>query len=177
MSRRIGLAALVVGLAIFAAGSSAGGVSHRDAATDVKGGPGPDITAVTAYERAGQLRFRIEFEKAPPLAFGTKPGFTDMLIVTISTTGKIDPRRANYYLGVHGAALKRVMLVRLPQRHAVLLGPALVSGRSLTLSLSPRRIGDAESIRFSVAAGREMNEGAGGGEDHAPNRGTWLWAR
>ena len=177
MWKRAGLAVLTAAVVVGSAGAIAGGVRHRDAVGDVEGAAGPDITAVTVSERAHRIRFRIEFAKSPPLRFAKDLRFTDVVIIAISTTGRADPQRASYFLGVHAVDLKHVVLSRWPKRGVVASGPAVVSGNSLTLSVDPRRIGDPESIRFSVAAGREFAEGQGGGEDHAPNSGTWLWIR
>ncbi len=175
MSRRLFGFALVLAAAVVSGAAASGTVRHRDAVGDVKGGSGPDITAVTALEQAGRIAFRVEFAKAPPLTFSKPRGYTDMLIIGISTTDKTSPKQANWFLGVHGADLKRVSLVRAGRTGVVRVAPAVVSGRILTLSLDPRRIGNPKAIRFSVAAGREMQ--AGGGEDYAPDSGTWRWVR
>ena len=140
--------------------------AHRDAASDVKGGPGPDIAAVTAYERAGQLRFRIEFEKAPPLAFGTRPGLPTAHRRHLGNRqdrpqeGELLPRNARRRseaspvrslaaearrLAGPGARLRQE-----PDARSVLAGLA-----------TPNRSGS----RSRPAA--KMNEGAGGGEDQA----------
>ena len=153
-------------------------VWYRDGAGDVLGGPGPDIRFVRGTDRAGRISFRVVFAKAPPLAVSKKQGFTDMLIVAIWTSRKAVADRPQYWLGVHGADLRRVSLVNARTRRSVRLGPALVRDKTVTLSVDARRIGDPRVMRFSVAAGRERNEGAGGGGDLAPDRGTSpLWVR
>ncbi len=175
--RWLGLAVVLGGLVVVPIAASDSSLSYRDPAGDVKGGPGPDIRSVSALDRAGRISFRIGFVKAPPLAVSTKQGFTDMLLVTIWTTGKIGSKQPHYWLGVHGADLTHVALVNAVKKSTVLLGPAVVSGKSVTLSLDSRRIGNPKTIRFSVVAGREMNKGPGGGGDSAPDKGTWLWVR
>lgn len=153
-------------------------VWYRDAAGDVNGGPGPDIRFVRGTDQAGRISFRVAFGKAPPLAVSTKQGFTDMLIVTIWTTEKTGAKQPHYWLGVHGADMAHVSLVNALTRRSVRVQPAVVSGKTVILSLDARRIGDPRVLRFSVAAGREMNEGEGGGDDLAPDKGTSpLWVR
>jgi hypothetical protein len=177
-ARWLGIAALAVALVAVPAAVSDSSVWYRDAAGDVRGGPGPDIRFVRATDRGGRISLRVVFAKSPPLAVSTKRGFTDMLIVTIWTTGKTGPRQPHYWLGVHAADLTGVALVNALKRSSVRLGPAVVSGKTVTLSLDADRIGDPRVIRFSVAAGREMNEGRGGGGDLAPDHGTsLLWVR
>jgi hypothetical protein len=95
-----------------------------------------------------------------------------MLLVTIWTAGKTGPKQPHYWLGVHGADLKRVPLVDALSRKMVWLGPSVVLGKSVTLTVNTRQIGNPRMIKFSVAAGREMNEGTGGGSDFAPDKGT-----
>ncbi len=169
---------VVAALVAVPAAVSDSSIWYRDAAGDVKGGPGPDIRFVRGTDRAGRISFRVVFAKAPPLAVSTKQGFTDMLIVTIWTTGKTGAKQPHYWLGVHGADLTRVSLVNALTKGSARLGPAVVRDKTVVLSLDARRIGDPRVMRFSVAAGREMNKGAGGGGDLAPDKGTSpLWVR
>lgn len=178
MSAKLGLAVLAAGLVVVPAALSDSSVWYRDGPGDVKGGPGPDIRFVRATDRAGRISFRVVFAKAPPLGVSTKQGFTDMLIVTIWTTGKTGARQPHYWLGVHGVDLTRVTLVNALTKRSVRLGPAVVSDKTVILSLDAHRIGDPRMIKFSVAAGREMNRGTGGGGDLAPDKGTSpLWVR
>jgi hypothetical protein len=172
------LALLAAALIVVPVAVSDSSVWYRDAAGDVTGGPGPDIRFVRGTDRAGRISFRVAFAKAPPLAVSAKQGFTDMVIVTVWTTGKTGPREPHYWLGVHGADLKRVSLVNALTKSSVRLGPAVVSRKTVILTFDASRIGDPRAIRFSVAAGREMNEGAGGGGDLAPDNGASpLWVR
>lgn len=176
-TRWLGIAALLAALVVVPGAASDSGVWYRDAAGDVRGGQGPDIRFVRATDRAGRISFNVVFAKAPPLAVSTKQGFTDMLLVTI-WTGKTGAAQPHYWLGVHGADPTRVSLVNALTRSSVRLGPAVISGKTVTLSLDADRIGDPRMIRFSVAAGRETNERTGGGGDFAPDKGTSpLWVR
>jgi len=69
-------------------------------------------------------------------------------------------------------------LAQVQTKRSVRLPEAVVSHKAVILSLDPHRIGDPRTIRFSVAAGREMNKGTGGGGDLAPDKGTSpLWVR
>jgi hypothetical protein len=165
------VAAAVAALVIVPAALS-GAISYRDSAGDVKGGPGPDIRSVSAVAQKGRLSFRITFAKAPPLMYSTKRGFTDMLLVTVWTTRSTSTKAPHYWLGVHGADLKHVPLVNALTKKMVWLEPSVVLGKSVTLSVNASQVGNPRMIKFSVAAGREMNEGAGGGSDVAPDKGT-----
>jgi hypothetical protein len=177
-ARWLSLAVLAAGLVVAPTAVSDSSVSYRDAGGDVKGGAGPDIRFVGATDRAGRISFRIAFAKAPPLAVSAKQRFTDMLIVTIWTTRKTGARQPHYWLGVHAADLTHVSLVNALTKRMVRVGPAAVSGKTVTLSFHARRIGDPRFIRFSVGAGRELNDGTGGGGDLAPDKGTSpLWVR
>lgn len=178
MTARFALAVLAAGLAIVPTALADSSVWYRDPRGDVKGGPGPDVTFVRATDRAGRISFRVVFTKAPPLSASAEQGFTDMLIVMIWTTARIRANQPNYWLVVHGADLGRVTLVNGLTKRKVRLGPAAVSKKTVILSLDADRIGDPRTVRFSVGAGREMNEGTGGGGDSAPDRGTSpLWVR
>lgn len=178
MSARLGLAVLAAGFVAVPTALSDSSIWYRDGRGDVRGGPGPDITFVRATDRAGRITFRVVFAKAPPLAVSTKQGFTDMLIVTIWTSAKTGARQPHYWLGVHGADLRHVILVNALTKRSVRLPEAVVSHKTVILSLDPHRIGDPRTIRFSVAAGREMSKGTGGGGDLAPDKGTSpLWVR
>ena len=177
-ARWLYLTLLAAALVVCPVAESYSSVWYRDAAGDVKGGPGPDIRFVRGTDQACRISFSVGFAKAPPLAVSTRQGFTDMLIVTVWTTGKTGPCEPHYWLGVHGADLKRVSLVNALTKSSVRLGPAVVSRKTVTFTLDASRIGDPRTIRFSVAAGREINEGAGGGGDLAPDKGTSpLWVR
>jgi hypothetical protein len=175
-TRWLCVAAAVAGLVLVPAGVSGGipdrVVSYHDRVGDVRGGPGPDIATVSGWERDGRVSFRVTFTRTPPLAFSTTQRFTDMLLVSIWTSG--NTKQPRYWLGVHGVDLKRVGLVDAVTRKIAWLGPAVVSGKSVTLSVDARRIGKPRTIRFSVAAGRERSEGTGtrGGGDYAPDKGT-----
>ena len=178
MSAKLGSAVLAAGLVVVPAALSDSSVWYRDGAGDVKGGPGPDIRFVRATDRADQISFRVVFAKAPPLAVSTGRGFTDMLIIAIWTTRKAGAEQPHYWLGVHGVDLTRVTLVDALTKRSVRLRPAVVSDKTVILTLDARRIGNPRTIRLSVAAGREMNKGTGGGGDLAPDRGTSpLWVR
>jgi hypothetical protein len=94
--------------------------------------------------------------------------------------GLVDSKRPNYWLGVHGMDMSRVGLAwARGDRHGITwLGPPTAVSKSVTLSVAPRLIGSPKTIRYSVAVGREMGDGGtGGGEDFAPNAGTWLFVR
>ncbi len=173
---RVTLAVLAVVIAVFGfMASAASGARHTDPLADVRGGRGPDISAVEASQSGMVLRFQVEFAKTAPLAFSARRAFTDMLLVTISTHGKRDPKQYDYLLGVHAAVPSRVMLVRRSGGRQADVAPAIVAGHTLTLLLDSRRIGDPERIMFAVFAGREYNNRAGGGGDSAPNQGSYAF--
>jgi hypothetical protein len=152
---------------------SDGAVVVRDARGDVKGGPGPDIVAASAREHAGRISFHAVFTTSPPLIVSTKQGFTDMLLVSIWTSDRVT-RRPDYWLGVHAVDLERVVLVNAQTRKMISLRPAVVSRRSVTLTVAEYKIGNPSVIRFSVAAGRETNAESGGGGDLAPDHGASM---
>jgi hypothetical protein len=162
---------------------------YTDAAGDVTAGQGPDITAVDISESAGLISIKVTFANTPPLAFSTvpAPGFTDMLLIPITTIGTSTP--VDFVAGVHGADLERWVLRRdcatpdcsggLEKPELMHPGPTVVSERSVTFSFSPQIIGDPTGISFYLAAGREGAEAgqAGDGSDMAPNSGRWQWTR
>jgi hypothetical protein len=174
---RLILAVLAAAIAVFGLmASAATGARHTDPLGDVQGGgPGPDIRAVETTQSGGLLRFQIEFAKTPPLAVSAHQAFTDMLIVTISTHGKRDPKQADYLLGVHAAVPSRVMLIRRSGGQQADVAPAIVNGDTITLSLDSSRIGDPERIMFAALARREFNNGSGGSDDNTPDHGSYAF--
>lgn len=172
--------ALAVGVSVAGAGAS-----FPDPAGDVHGGAGPDLTTVSISHTASTVTFAFRFAKAPPLAVGVKERWVDMLLVLID----VPPRSlkqvgrewsgADYYLGTHGRE-GAGMLVRAPKTPSangriVARPKAVVSGRTLRFSLRRAALGDPGSVEFVVAAGRETSTEAGGGEDFAPDDGTFHY--
>jgi hypothetical protein len=88
---------------------------------------------------------------------------------------------ANFAVGTHGPS-KTGLMVRLGQKipaesRLVARFTILTSGSTLTFSIPRRALGNPAWFTFSVAAAREMEEGAtGGGVDSAPARGTFRYA-
>jgi hypothetical protein len=173
-----GLAVLVVGLVVVPAGVRDSSVWYRDAGGDMKGGLAPDIRYVRGTDRAGRISFRVVFAKAPPLTVSTEEAFTDTLVVTIWTTGKNTARQPDYWLGVRGHDPADVVLVDARTKSRARVAPAVVSKKTVILSIDAHRLGDPRAMRFSVAASREMRNGTGGGADLAPDKGASMrWVR
>lgn len=88
---------------------------------------------------------------------------------------------ADYYLGSHGTdntgMLVKVPKAKPPWKGNVVARPkVVVSGRTLSFSVSRSTLGNPAWIEFTVAAGRETSKATGGGSDSAPNSGTFHYA-
>lgn len=157
------------------------GAPGLDPAGDVKGGAGPDLTAIDISHTATTVTFRVRFAKAPPLRTSTEEQWTDMLLIAIDVPPRSLRRTAHgwlgsdFYLGMHGAEPVAVLVraPKSPSEQGRMLGrqPAAVSGRTISITVNRRRLGDPDWVEVAVAAGREASSPtAGGGSDEAPAR-------
>lgn len=153
------------------------GATFRDPAGDVRGGP--DITAVTVSHTATRVTLSVRFAHAPPLGAAARGSWVDMLIVGIDVPPRGLTRSANgwrgldYYVGLHGND-RVAMLVKASRRTIVGRPKVVVSGRTLTLSLSRRSLGSPAWIELVAAAGREGAGDTGEG-DEAPDHGVFHY--
>lgn len=174
--------ALLAALAVFAVFGTAAlaGTTYGDPVGDVPGGAGPDLASISVSNTQKAITFRFRFAKAPPLAFSQKEKRADMLLVLVDTppfairklpSGYLG---ADYYLGTHGAATTG-SLVQAKTRTRTTI-PVSIAGRTLTLTVKRRRLGDPARFCFVVAAGRETGTENGDGDaDFAPATGAFRY--
>ena len=112
--RRLALALLALALGLGASTAVAATI-FRDAAGDVKGGAGPDLTSLSVSHTATAVTFRLRFAQAPPLGVSAE-GWVDMLLVGIDTPPRSLSRTPrgwyglDYYAGLHGAEQTAVLV-------------------------------------------------------------------
>lgn len=157
--------------------------TFRDPAGDVRGGRGPDLTALTVSHARSSVTFRVTFAKAPPLGASTAGRWVDMLLIAIDAPPSTLRRTpagwygADFFLGTHGRERAGVLLklpAGKPGPGRVVARPrVLVTGRTLAITVSRARLGSPPWLELAVAAGRE---GANGGEDFAPDKGAFRYA-
>ncbi|MGZ4389160.1 MAG: hypothetical protein ACXVZL_07250 [Gaiellaceae bacterium] len=65
--------------------------------------------------------------------------------------------------------------MRAPGWTTVARVPVAAQGRTLSITVGRRTLGNPVSFDFVVSAGRELADGAGGGSDSAPSRGVFHY--
>ena len=183
--RRLALALLALALGLGASTAVAATI-FRDAARDVKGGAGPDLTSLSVSHTATAVTFRLRFAQAPPLGVSAE-GWVDMLLVGIDTPPRSLSRTPrgwyglDYYAGLHGAEQTAVLVrssVTKPGSTSRVIArvEAAVTGRTLGFTIARTKLGDPDWIELVVAADREGTEReAGGSADEAPARGAFHY--
>lgn len=176
---------LCIGVGCGAAKNVAGaGTSFRDLSGDVQGGAGPDLTRVSVSQTASTVTFGFRFAKAPPLGVNVKKRWVDMLLVLIDVPPRGMKRvaggwsRPDYFVGSHGTDTTGMLVKagKTKQSSVIARPKVVVSGRTLSFSVSRSTLGNPAWIEFTVAAGRETSKATGGGSDSAPNSGTFHYA-
>lgn len=159
--------------------------TYSDPVGDVKGGTGPDVTAVAISNTASTVTFRVRFADAPPLRVHPRGRWVDMLLIGIDVpplgpspvTSGGEWRGADFAVGTHGPS-RTGRLVRLGKDHSA---PPLrikidTRGRIVSFSIPRAALGNPRWFAFSVAAAREGETDArGGGFDVAPARATFRY--
>ena len=90
-------------------------------------------------------------------------------------------RGADYAVGVHGTektgTVVKARTAKTPSWTTVARIAVVRKGRTVTLSVGRRQLGNPSSFDFIVTAGREMSEqnATGGGADSAPSHGTFHY--
>ena len=183
MVRRIqrwSIAGLLAGLVLGAGAASA--TRFPDPVGDVRGGPGPDLLAVSVLHTRSTVTFRFRFADARPLGAGES--WVDMLLVGIDVPPRSlvrTPRGwlgGEYYLGTHGTEPSAVLVqAAAGARGTVLARPKVVrSAHTIAMSIARRALGDPDWFEFAVAVGREGSTAvSGGGSDEAPARGVFRY--
>jgi hypothetical protein len=170
-----------------AGGTAFGARTYPDPSGDLKGGAGPDVTALRITDTKAKVSFRVRFAKAPPLRASAKGGWVDMLLIGIDVAPfgalPIAPGEgwpgAEFALGTHGPSTTGLMVrtgngVPVAKRRVATF-PITTRGATLTFSIPRGTLGAATSFRFIVASAREMQSDTGGGVDVAPASGAFRY--
>jgi hypothetical protein len=185
--RRIA-AVLAVILAIAGATAAlAAAATFPDPVGDVEGGAGPDLTSVSVANTRTVVTFRVRFAKAPPLRVSASGRWIDMLLIGID----VPPRGlrpgiygwsgADYAAGLHGTEKTGVMVkapsAKAPNWTKVATFKVDTHGRTVSLSISRRKLGNPSAFDFVVTVGREVldENAAEGGADSSPSRGIFHY--
>ena len=153
----------------------AGWVGFPDPAGDVRGGAGPDLTAVSVSHDRVSVTFRLRFATAPPLRVSERERWADMVLVAVDVPPRTLRRTslgwsgADYWAGMHAGERTATVVRAGPRARNTVVGrpPAQVSGHTVTFSVRRALLGNPAWIEVAVAAGRE---GGGEGSDEAPAR-------
>ena len=176
---------LAAGLGLGAA-VAPGCAIFSDPAGDVAGGAGPDVTSISVSHSATAVTFRVHFAQQPPLGASARDGWVDMLLIGVDVPPrglKRTPRGwmgLDFFAGLHGTERTAIVVKPPPApsgKSTVLGRPKVaVGGRTLTFSVSRRKLGDPAWFEFVVAAGRETSgPTTRGGADEAPDRGVFRY--
>jgi hypothetical protein len=185
MLRRIALIGVLPLLPAGICGVALAAKTFADPVGEVKGRAGPDLTSVTLSNSASTLTFHVRFASAPPLRQSTREKWVEMLLIGIDVpplgpapdTAGGEWRGADFALGTHGPA-KTGQLVRLGTKTSAppRWFKAVTRGRTVSLSIPLRALGNPRWFAFNVAAAREgESQASDGGFDVAPGKGTFRY--
>lgn len=158
-----------------------GASTYTDPAGDVKAGTGPDLVSISVSNTKKAISFRFRFAKAPPLSISEKEKWVDMLLVAVDVPprglkrGSGDWTGIDFSFGVHGPDTKGA-LVRTGSREPVWL-PVSQAGRTLSLTIARRHLGNPALFDFVAVAAREAEDESqsGGRPDYAPAKGVFHY--
>jgi hypothetical protein len=171
---RSALVAVVLLPAVGTASASAAR-TYPDLAGDLFGRAGPDIVSVAVAHTATTITFRVRFAKAPPLMANPLEQWLDVLAIALDVPPKGPAPTPSGWKGADysaGALATQTTgtLTKGPGWRRVATFKLAVSGRTMTLSIPRRRVGNPAWFHFVVAAGRE-----GGVSDSSPDRGSFRY--